>query len=244
MRSYEASVHGRLSVGALCNYLQEAAGAHAAELGFGTEYFSSFGQSWVLHRIRVSLSERPSWPEEVTVYTWPSGSEAVRATREFTVSGSSCGEFARATSVWLLMDVKRRRPARLPPLVRQLQPLNTVRAVDVDKPPAPPDTTSIVDQRPVYHSDLDANGHVNNVRIVTWIVDSARPGPASEAREIDIVFRKEVLPGRVVRIVTGNAGGSRNHFRHLLSTAEDGVLTVAESVWSQSSEDGDPEAVP
>lgn len=231
MGAYEAGVHCRLSMGALCNYLQEAAAEHAAQLGFGTAYFAPLGQSWVLHRLRIELTGLPTWPDDVTVYTWPSGTEAVRATREFLVSAPSCGEFARVTSVWLLLDMERRRPVRMPAHLRQLQPLNTERAVELHEPPVPPDTEGTTDERKVYHSDLDANGHVNNVRIATWITDSARPDPTWQPRQIDIVFQKEVLPGRVVRIQTAHSTGEKC-FRHALSTSEDGILALAETVWS------------
>ena len=73
VRSYEAGIENHVTLPTLCNYMQEAAGISAANLGWGIRALQDEGLTWMLSRLRVSVARYVPWGETVTVRTWPSG---------------------------------------------------------------------------------------------------------------------------------------------------------------------------
>ena len=69
VRSYEVDPAERLTLPALCGYMQEAAGIDATRLGAGMRRLGEQGLAWVLHRMRLVVTagarfprwRRPSW---------------------------------------------------------------------------------------------------------------------------------------------------------------------------------------
>lgn len=195
VRSYEAAQDGRLSLPSLCDYLQEIAGNHAAELGLALGQLGRL--TWVLNRLRVSTDRRPEWGEDVDIVTWPSGRNGLVANREFLVSDSS-GTCARASSQWLLFDLDTRRPVRLP------ESVTTLRVPDLELPLGPPERMALspgpeLMRTTVRRSDLDMNGHVNNVRYLDWMLDSLQEG--AYPRGVDIAFKSEALLGDEINVL-------------------------------------------
>ena len=75
VRSYEAGISNHVTLPTLCNYMQEAAGISAARLGWGIQALQAEGLTWMLSRLRVSVTRYVPWGETVTVRTWPSGTK-------------------------------------------------------------------------------------------------------------------------------------------------------------------------
>jgi medium-chain acyl-[acyl-carrier-protein] hydrolase len=215
VRSYEAAPDGRLSLPSLCNYLQEIAGNHARALGLALGQIGSL--TWVLQRLRVATDRRPDWGEDVQVTTWPSGHNGLVANREFLIEDSR-GLCARGSSGWLLLDLERRRPVRLPETVTSLnvpqleRPLGTAERIDVQVGEA-------LLQTAVRASDLDMNGHVNNVRYLEWMMDSL--DPASYPSAVDLMFKAEAMLGDSLTVCSGLTENTR------VMAREDQVLTTA-----------------
>jgi acyl-ACP thioesterase len=57
-------------------------------------------------------------------------------------------------------------------------------------------------ERRALYSDIDYNGHVNNVRYIQWIQDSVDPAVLEQARQarLDINYLGEVKPGETVEL--------------------------------------------
>ena len=173
VRSYEADAAGFATPASLCNYLQEAAGNHAFALDFSVEQLQTRGLTWMLSRLRLETVHMPRWRETVEVETWPSGTRGLLAMRDFLIRSSSGDELGRATTAWLLIDLERRRPARLTEELLALRLPSRPPAL----PPAterlsPPDVTTEESTVLVRWSDMDVNEHVNNVRYVAWAMDA------------------------------------------------------------------------
>lgn len=202
VRSYDVTPRGTASVLALCDFLQESAGNHAAELGVSMEELLAGDQAWVLAFLHLHIDRYPAWHDTVEVKTWPSGLERLYATREFVLSASGTS-FARATSAWLVIDTNRRRPCRPPKVLHELSTPSREPAVEhnfepLSVPDGPPDHKR--DFRVRYH-DLDVNRHVNNVRYVEWAVETL-PSAWIDSRlvtDLSLQFRAETTSGDPVR---------------------------------------------
>jgi medium-chain acyl-[acyl-carrier-protein] hydrolase len=203
VRSSETDLRGRLSLRGLCELLQESGGRHAASLGVGAESLTRQGLAWVLIQWSVRIEAWPAWRSDLAVETWPSGLTERTATRDYLLRDSRGAVLARATSHWVMLDLLRRRPVRMPDAVRQipLAPRPRALAEELLRLP-PPETAGGSSELAVRWSDLDANGHVNNLAYVEWIVESV-PREMLRAASVcrfDISFRAETHDGVTVRI--------------------------------------------
>ena len=236
VRTHDLTPAGEGSMPALCGYLQEAAGPHAAALGVSMDALAAEGKAWVLARLRLKVDRPPTRGDTVTIETWPSGLDGLYTTREFVLTVEE-EVSARGTSAWFVMDLDRRRPARPPRAVRTLDFPDRAPALafpsDELSPPERADHERTVT---VGYHDLDRNEHVNNVRYLTWALDTLPASVFAERRctEGALDFRHEASLGDPVRAVAQiDAGDASLRARHALVHAEeDHTLAVAHTHWA------------
>jgi len=198
VRGYECGPDGLATFATLCNYLQEAAGLHAGELGFSKQDFNAAGTdvSWILTRMRVRMSRYPAWWDEVEVRTFPWGGRKVVTYRDFElrVGGEVIGI---ASSEWMILDLATRRLVPIPANVYaagndERQPV--FGGAEFSKLRWDCRETASADRFRVRRGDIDINRHVNNVRYIEWIVEALPPSAAPIA-EFEIAFKSETLAG-------------------------------------------------
>ena len=230
VRATEVGPDERATVLAVADLLQEAAAEHAHatdrarfDLGGGAR------GTWVLSRLRLALDRRPALREAVAVETWPSAYDGIRVHRDFVLRDEGGAACVRATSVWFVIDVARRRPVRLPPSMRTFGPPDHDRALTLAAPPEAPAEVEAERRFAVRHADLDRVGHANNVRFLEWALEA--PGGAAGLREIDVLYRTEAVCGdTVVSQVGPERGGARDHA--LLRASDGRALALARTLWS------------
>lgn len=244
IRAYEVSPQGHVTAQTLCNYLQEAAGLHAQHLGFAMAELSDLNLTWVLVRLHAQFDAFPGWGEEVHVTTWPSGQDGLYARREYEMVTASGTRVGRGTSAWLLIDIARRRPVRIPDFIRRIQLPARPRPIDDDFPKLPaPETAEHTRTFDVRQSDLDLNAHVNNVHYVEWALESIPPAAVAGRRlhAVEVHFRAETSHGDRVRSTSGPAHDApathELEFHHrLVRTADDREVALARTRWGPAEE--------
>ncbi len=222
---------GRLRLSAFCGPVLEAAGAHASSVDLGVAELQARNLTWMLGRLRVTLAQAPRPGMAVEVTTWPSGVARLFALREFRVTSAEHGEVARATSAWLLVDLKSRRPLRPDAHVERLKVPERALAVVLERleAPASPAWAWAVVVRP---EDIDFNGHVGSVCYLRWIEESlaAQAGGPAALSDLEINYNAEVFLGETLEVV-GEAG-PRDDGRWAigLRRASDGVMVAVAAV--------------
>jgi acyl-ACP thioesterase len=214
----------RLTLDAVLRFFQEAAISHAENLGVGREAMARSGQVWILSRMSAVIHRRPAYGETVTVRSWPRGWEKLFALRDYDIRDASDTPVVQGRSGWLILDIEKRRPLR-PRTVMDRLPLND----GLDALPFGPGGLAFslaeradlrrASERAAAYSDVDYNGHVNNISYVQWIEDALRPGLLEQAgrMRLDISYLSEVLPGEVTVLWSapisagGNDGGLPEH---------------------------------
>ena len=186
---------------------QEAAISHAENMGIGREDMARTGQVWILSRMSALVDRRPRYGETVTVRTWPRGWEKLFAIRDYDIRDARGDAIVRARSCWIIVEIASRRPVR---------PQAALEGLDMNEGM---DATGFVPERleeraclrkaeelRAAYSDVDYNGHVNNVSYVRWLENSASPADLERARQsrLDINYMSEVLPGESVGIWAGD----------------------------------------
>lgn len=207
----------QLGLVGLLKILQDAAWIHARHLDHGYEAMLEHGTLWVLTRFKLVIDEWPRWGDSIAIRTWvrpPVGPLANRDYEILAVDGRKLGE---ATAAWLTLDATTRRPLRLTLgegalAVREDGALDLAPAKLAPRPDLP-----VLATVPARLSDLDVNGHVNNVCYAAWILD-ALPAETYETeclRDYEIAFLGESRLGDVVRLEGTTDGPGQRWFQAL-----------------------------
>lgn len=192
--------------------LQNAAAGHAAALGVATEDLRKKGQTWMLSRMIVEVDRAPELGEDLVIETWPSTKlRGVRAIRDFAMKSTTGEVLARASSLWVIVDLISRKPQRIPDAIVDLRtdPGYAIPSFQDQLPAATPDA---IRHFQAEWSDADQNEHVNNVSYVRWAVDALPQKflESHELRSIELHYLRELMMGDTVEArSTTDAGLAR-----------------------------------
>ena len=186
----------RQKIGSLFRLFTEAAVVHSETAGFGPRHLIGAGQAWVLNTFGLTIDRYPEYDETLTVTTWHRGQKGVRAFREFAITAGT-EPIATASSVWLFIDMRRKKILRLPGVVGDAYTVETERALTPgldgwkgrrDFSAASHVTTS------VRRSDYDPVGHVNNAAYLDYLETAvlAGFGEAARIQRLTVEFLKEI----------------------------------------------------
>ncbi|XP_020097583.1 palmitoyl-acyl carrier protein thioesterase, chloroplastic-like [Ananas comosus] len=223
IRSYEIGADQTASIETLMNHLQETALNHVRSAGllgdgFGaTPEMSKRNLIWVVTKMQVLVERYPSWGDIVNVETWvgPSGKNGMF--RDWHVRDFNSGQtILRATSVWVMMNKLTRRLSKMPEEVRaEIGPYFMERSAILEEDSAKlpklgqkrdtNDAARYVQKglTPRW-GDLDVNQHVNNVKYIGWILESA-PISILEKHELagmTLEYRRECGRDSVLQSLT------------------------------------------
>jgi acyl-ACP thioesterase len=236
VRSYETDTHGRLQVPILCKLLQEAATLHAAELGVSVESLIDEGCSWVLSRMHLVMERWPTVDDQIVIETWPEALNRLTTERRFEIrdgDGRICGT---AMTLWLVLDLDRRKPIRVPERIVEALAKHDVGNQPVRPAKLPsPDPVDVEAVFTVRRSDLDLADHVNNTSYVEWAIEAVpdEVWASQELAELQISFLSECHQGQTIVSVSQTTGDARgSEVRHQLVRREDGEpAALARTVW-------------
>lgn len=236
VRSYETDPHGRLQAPILCQLLQEVATAHAGRLGVSVESLIDRGVAWVLSRLELEMKRWPGADEEIVITTWPEAMNRLFIERRFSIADVEERSIGAVSTLWLVLDLARRRPVRLPATIT-----DRMGALGVGSEPMRPDNLeppSTIDRErrfTVRRSDLDLAGHVNNTSYVAWAVEAVSDEiwEASDLDRLEIRFLAECHHGQTVRSACQEIGRDESfEVRHQILRDEDGIEAArAHTVW-------------
>lgn len=193
---FEVDARFELKLGDLFRRLQEAAITHSERVGLGSKALAAVGKAWVLARMQADIRRYPRHHEEVTVVTWHRGAQGYRAFRDFVVRVGD-EPVATATSLWLFVDLQRKRLLRVPE--------DTVAAYTVESDVALGDTVArwkpdlgfepaCVTRLATRAGDYDFLGHVNNAVYFDFLetLTSRAFETPRRIRRLKIEFKKEI----------------------------------------------------
>jgi len=217
----------RLTLNAVFQFFQEAAISHAENLLVGREDMARTKQGWILSRMTVQINSRPKYREVVSVSSWPRGFEKLFAIRDYQIKDKDDIAVVSASSAWLIVDLERRRPLR-PQAVMDTLPSNEGLEALPHGTLAVPEAGAIaglaernnlqkVTEKKALYTDIDYNGHVNNVRYIQWIEDAVDPLLLEKAEKMrfDINYLNEIRSCEVIEIFSAPIpveDSGANHF--------------------------------
>jgi acyl-ACP thioesterase len=233
VRSYELSTAGKATLPVIANYFQEAAGKNARDLNFDIEDLHSEGVTWVLYRMHIKMESFPGRWEHVTVNTWPSSGDGIRAFRDYQLVDESGNVLGKGISQWMVLDMNNRRPVRIPKEILEMGLEVPDHQLPVDKAPFPEmDEPDLVTKIDVGRHHLDMNKHVNNVIYIEWMTGfmGEKVQPESICTELKLQYHKECSLGQTVEVRLKTLDNKR--YLHLIVDAATGnKLAEGVSIW-------------
>ena len=197
----------------LMGMLQEAATQAACALHVSRdEMLERYNSFWMLARLWYRLDVPLSWGDTVHIRTWHRGGRGASSYRDFDlfVNDAPVGE---AVSLWVLANAQTHKLVRMAGIEEfqgtdggalcKTRLLNKVRM--------PPDMTC-AGTRSFRYSDLDVNGHVNNVRYADIVCDALhleRMGAERFVSSLQVGYQAECRVGETVDLTTGSDGGAQ-----------------------------------
>lgn len=223
IHSYEVDASLKAHLATIGNYLQDTAGRHAKILKFGYEDLLKNNQFWALSRLKIEMFQYPGWNERIWIETWPSGIHKLFAYRDFRIRTDTGKTIGEASSAWLVVDMKNRRPQN-PEFLYRLVPDLTVTQPGSSLEKLPAVTGNGTDtHHTVRYSDLDQNNHLNNVKYIQWILDSY-PMDFHKHKRVkifEINFLSESSYGEEIRMRIEKKNDPSNIFQHSLTRLRD-----------------------
>lgn len=220
---------------ALANLVQQAAGDDASTFALSSAQLFELGLGWVLSRQRMQIRKRPGPDQDLQVATWTSGRDRTAFFRDVVVSDGDGSPCLRATSAWILVDLNTLKPIAPPDWLLAAVPPPGPRTLTFETRTVPSLQTGQARSAPIRarRSDLDINGHVNNAHVLTWMLEPLDLAePTAVPHDLDIVFRAECRHGESYTALAADQGTGR--WLHSLRDAETGRERArAASIWTE-----------
>jgi acyl-ACP thioesterase len=235
IHSYEVALDRLATLESLCRHFQEAAWNHAEHLGVGYERLRQGNRVWVLARLRLKVERRARWGEVVTLQTWPRQAKSAFALRDFEIFDCTGVRVVAGASAWLVLDMITRKPQRVDKLVSEIGPFPEKRALEQESEKLGPiESRDRFVELVARYSDVDVNGHVNNARYVSWIMDSYSMDfhQTHSVRSFEIDYLGETISGESISVLSQEKAPGECH--HSIKKTEKGnEVCRARLFWSQ-----------
>lgn len=234
---------GRLFIKTLCDLFNDVAEEQTILYGVDVDTMNRQGMTWMLHRLHIQLRKMPQHSEEVIIETWPSGVDRLFALRDYRMMRQDGEVLVLATSEWMCIDLKRRRPVRQSEKVVAISTGHQIERVELtsilnEKEPER-EMTECRDFTATF-DNIDFNGHVTQASYMRWITNSL---PFDFLKnniltEVEVVYAHEIMPDSHIHSEYAmDREGEKTTVFHRLKN-EDNTLThcVAKSIWMRHNE--------
>lgn len=234
---YEVSPYEEATPLTILHYLEDAAIAHSEAVGYGIRRLKSEGLAWILNRWHLQMDQYPLRGEKVIVETWPSKFERFYATREFLIIDTNQKIIGRATSLWVFFNTETKRPLRIRSEFLDAYGLDPLRAIEDPFSQLQGGGEEEGEQTfSVRRSDIDSNGHVNNVNYLQWMFEVVSDDVYQNDRlvSLEIMYKKETTYGLGIRskcLAEDSKRVEHAYWHVILGDELSQELAIAKTVW-------------
>lgn len=229
---------GRLFVKTLCDLFNDVAEGQTVQLGVDVDTLNQSGQTWMLHRLHIRMDKMPKIGETVVLETWPSGIDRLFALRDYCMLRESGEVLLNATSEWMLIDLKRRRPLRQTDRVIEMSTSHRIEKLQLGQlldEKEVPETLQDSRSFTATFDNIDFNGHVTQASYMRWITNSLPFEFLKDhiLTEVEVVYEHEIMPDSVIIsfYTLVSSGDVVTVYHRLKDDKNERTHCVAKSVW-------------
>lgn len=197
---------GKLSMTSLFDLTQDIAAAGSESIGNGIGELAARGLMWVIMKQHVEIARLPLLDEEITLCTYPGKLDHFVYYRHVLATDKNGEILFRCVSMWAILHKGTRAIAL--PRRSGIQPHEErgegqIEAIE----PIRIDGFREFEKRTVRSSDVDMNGHLNNVRYVAYFLDTMDSVTLSrkKIKSLQFEYMHEVLEGEEITVSVSDA---------------------------------------
>jgi acyl-ACP thioesterase len=225
IRTYEVDFKNQLKVNSIFNYMQDIASEHAKDLGLGWEDLQDAGFFWALSWVKIEFIHYPKFEEVIKIKTWPKGKYRLYALRDFLLFDDKNNISCRATTAWLLVNVKSKRVNDLKNLPKEIPYLSSEHALtDLPGKISYENKKESIYKKHIVYTDIDMNLHVNNEKYIEFILNcySQEHYQNNNLKSLQVSFLSETKYGDDLEINVNNlSSGAGTHFVEAVNSSNE-----------------------
>lgn len=253
VRFCECDAYGHLNNVNYLRWMQEAAFAASAAVGYDFSRYDEIAHLWLVRETAIEYLAGLAYNDDVQIKTWVSDFRRSHSLRQYEFINMRTAQVAaRASTDWVYVNAQTLRPAAIPPEMQHafspdLPEVEPPRQRFPSPPPPPPDVFSI--RRRVEWRDIDMMWHVNNAMYLSYIEDAgvhvaevhgwpmsrmSEKGFALFARQHRIEYRIPAMLGDEIEISTWISDVQRSTaIRHyaIRRVSDDALLARVRTKW-------------
>lgn len=243
IKKYEVSYHDadwklRCKLTSIINFLCDIGIRHSSYLGDTVENVEEKGYAWVFYKYDIKMYKYPKYLDEICCETIACNFKKFYAHRIYKITNSKGELLGEAIALFFLINIDKRRPMRIPKEEYKLYGVDSGidEDIEMDDILKIEESNNNIKKFNVRYSDIDSNGHVNNVNYVEWAIESV---PFEVAKNFDIervkvVFEKESIYGDEVTVsATLIEKDNKLISIHTIKNQDNKELTKLEIVWKK-----------
>ncbi len=235
----ETNFRLKLKLYALVNKMQEASSLHAEALGMGYEVLASHNLGWIISRYKINMIRYPTWEENITIETWPSGMDRLFAMRRFKIYDEDKQHIGSIYCAYILVNSETERIQRMRELPVPLPVIeDKEEAEELEKFKMPPHLVNCF-TRQVHYTDVDLNKHMNNAYYVQWVEDCfpIETYKNQQIKELQVNFISGAKLGEQVDIsLYQNEKGEASYYLQGIEKKNSREIFQAKVVWEGEKE--------
>jgi len=95
-------------------WMQHAAVAHSADLGWPQQRYNDLGSGWVVRSHEITYLKPAFEGDDISIKTWVANMRSATSLRRYEIFNSDGEMLARAETDWAFVNYARQKPTRIP----------------------------------------------------------------------------------------------------------------------------------
>lgn len=167
VRYSEVGEDERMTLNGIVNYFQDCSTFHSEDIGLGLRALKRDCKGWVLSSWQIVVKRYPALGENIEISTWPYAFKGFMGSRNFTMKSYNGETLAYANSLWVFMDLKKKRPTMITKKYIDGYTLDApLPMIYADRKISVPAASMKRKAFSVQSHHLDTNHHVNNGKYI------------------------------------------------------------------------------
>lgn len=186
-------------------FLEDIAVCHSDTVGFGVKDIETKNRAWLLMDWYLEVKERPSFGENIIAKTWATNIKAPthKVYRDFEILKSNGDLVAKATSKWILFDVKSQKITKVDNTILDLYKPDGDDKWAIQKLGRLSESEEYDDMisYKVNRFDIDINKHVHNLNYINIAYEVLPEDIYSgeELKHVHIMYKHQIKLGETVK---------------------------------------------